>query len=202
MIVHGGVEGGIERWSKILMPILFVLLIVLIIYANSLQDSSKGLSFYLNPDFSKISGRSYGNGLVDCYRLEDAKVAAVCLGSTAGTTKTVVDQLRAEGVKAGVLRLRTFRPFPTEDVIEALENIEAVAVMDRCLSFGAYGGPLFHEIRHTLYDISRHPQVTNYIYGLGGRDMPQSLIRKIYQNLQKTVEAKHVEKTVQFIGVR
>jgi pyruvate ferredoxin oxidoreductase alpha subunit len=153
-------------------------------------------------DFSKISGRSYGNGLVDCYRLEDAKVAAVCLGSTAGTTKTVVDQLRAEGVKAGALRLRTFRPFPTEDVIKALENIEAVAVMDRCLSFGAYGGPLFHEIRHALYDVSTHPQVTNYIYGLGGRDMPQSLIKKIYQNLQKTVDTKHVEKTVQFIGVR
>jgi pyruvate ferredoxin oxidoreductase alpha subunit len=140
--------------------------------------------------------------LVESYLLEDAEMAAVCLGSTAGTTKTVVDQLRKKGIKAGLLRLRTYRPYPVQEIIDALENVKAVAVMDRSHSFGAHGGPVFHEIRHILYDAEIRPQIVNYIYGLGGRDMPQTLIHEIYTNLQKVVKTKRVEKPVQFIGVR
>jgi len=156
----------------------------------------------IHDEYARISGRKYGNGLIEPYRLEDAEIAAVCLGSTAGTTKTVVDQLRTKGIKAGLLRLRTYRPYPVQDIINALEDVKAVAVMDRSHSFGASGGPVFHEIRHTLYDASIRPHVVDYIYGLGGRDMPQKLIHEIYKDLQKIVKTRRVEKLVQFIGVR
>jgi len=156
----------------------------------------------VHDEYARISGRKYGNGLIEPYRLEDAEIATVCLGSTAGTTKTVVDQLRTKGIKAGLLRLRTYRPYPVKDIINALENVKAIAVMDRSHSFGAHGGPIFHEIRHTLYEASIHPHVVDYIYGLGGRDMPQKLIHEIYKDLQKILETKRVEKPIQFIGVR
>lgn len=156
----------------------------------------------VHDEYARISGRKYGNGLTEPYRLEDAEIATVCLGSTAGTTKTVVDQLRTKGIKAGLLRLRTYRPYPVKDIINALENVKAIAVMDRSHSFGAHGGPIFHEIRHTLYEASIHPQIVDYIYGLGGRDMPQKLIHEIYKDLQKILETKRVEKPIQFIGVR
>jgi len=126
----------------------------------------------------------------------------VCVGSTAGTTKTVVDQLREEGVKAGLLRIRAFRPLPVEEVQKALKDVKAVAVMDRSNSFGGYGGPVFHEVRHILYDAQTRPQVLNYIYGLGGRDMPGNTIQGIYKDLQKILETNQVKQRVQFVGVR
>ena len=156
----------------------------------------------VHDEYGETSGRKYGNGLIETYRLEDAEIATICIGSTAGTVKTVVDQLRTKGIQAGLLRLRTYRPFPKHEIISALGNVKAVAVMDRSHSFGAHGGPIFHEIRHVLYDASIHPHVVNYIYGLGGRDMPQSLINAIYEDLQKILQTDRVEKPVKFIGVR
>jgi pyruvate ferredoxin oxidoreductase alpha subunit len=156
----------------------------------------------IHDEFAKISGRKYGNGLIDTYCLEDADIATVCVGSTAGTAKAVVDQLRAKGVKAGLLRLRTFRPLPITDIMKVLKNVKAIAVMDRSNSFGGYGGPIFHEIRHVLYDAQSHPYVVNYVYGLGGRDMPPDLIRNIYRDLQEILKTKQVKDYVQFAGVR
>jgi len=156
----------------------------------------------VNNEYAKISGRSYGNGLIEQYCLEDAEVAAVCLGSTAGTMKTIVDELRAEGVKAGLLRLRMFRPLPVEDLRSALCNVKAVAVMDKCMSFGGNGGPVFHEIRHVLYDADVQPYVVNYIYGLGGRDTSPRELRSIYSDLQRIVAKKRVETPIQYLGLR
>ena len=156
----------------------------------------------IHDEYAKLTGRSYGNGFVDAYCLEDAEIATVCLGSAAGTTKTVVDRLREQGVKAGMLRIRTFRPMPVEDVRKALENVKAVAVMDRSNSVGGNGGPLFHEIRHILYDTQTRPRMVNYIYGLGGRDMPPKIIQGIYKDLEEITQTGRVEKLVQFAGVR
>jgi len=156
----------------------------------------------IHDEYAKISGRKYGNGLIDTYRLEDADIATVCIGSTSGTVKVVVDQLRAEGIKAGLLRLRIFRPLPVADIMKALENVKAIAVMDRSNSFGGYGGPVFHEIRHILYDARSHPYVVNYVYGLGGRDMPPNIIQGIYKGLQDIVKTGRVKDCVQFAGVR
>jgi pyruvate ferredoxin oxidoreductase alpha subunit len=156
----------------------------------------------VHDEYAKLSGRSYGNGLVEAYRLDDAEIAVVCMGSTAGTVKTVVDELRENGVKVGLLRMKTFRPLPVEDIVSNLSGKKAVAVMDRACSFGGNGGPLFHEIRHAFYDVSERPKLVNYIYGLGGRDMPPYMIDGIYKELQKIGETGEIEKTVQFIGLR
>jgi pyruvate ferredoxin oxidoreductase alpha subunit len=156
----------------------------------------------VSSEYAKISGRSYGDGLVETYCLEDAEVAAICLGSTAGTMKTVVDDLRQDGVRAGLLRLRTFRPLPVEQIRSALANVKAVAVMDKCMSFGGNGGPVFHEIRHLLYDAASHPYVVNYIYGLGGRDTSPTELRSIYEKLQRILQTQRVETPIQYLGLR
>jgi len=156
----------------------------------------------IHDEYGEISGRRYGNGLLDPYKLEDAEIAVICVGSTSGTVKTVVDNLRNQGVKAGLLRIRTFRPLPVDGIRKALEKVKAVAVMDRSMSFGGHGGAIFHEIRHVLYDASNHPYIVNYIYGLGGRDTSPNQIRKIYNDLQKIVETGRVETPVQFVGLR
>jgi len=156
----------------------------------------------VNNEYMEISGRSYGDGLIDPYCLEDAEIAIVCLGSTAGTVKAVVDELRSEGIKAGVLRIRTFRPLPFEEIAKALGKVKVIAVMDRCMSFGGAGGPVFHEIRHTLFDVQSHPYVVNYIYGLGGRDTSPSQIRNIYEDLRNILKTKRVEKMVNYVGLR
>jgi pyruvate ferredoxin oxidoreductase alpha subunit len=156
----------------------------------------------VNGEYAAVSGRSYGNGLVDAYRLEDAEVAAICLGSTAGTMKTVVDKLRQEGVKAGLLRLRTFRPLPVEEIRRALAGVKAVAVMDRSMSFGGNGGAVYHEVRHIFYDVAVHPYIVNYIYGLGGRDSSPKELRRVYEDLQGILKAKRVEKPIQYVGLR
>jgi pyruvate ferredoxin oxidoreductase alpha subunit len=156
----------------------------------------------VNEEYAEISGRRYGDGLLDSYCLEDAEIATVCLGSTAGTVKTVVDELRAEGVKAGLLRIRTFRPLPVKAIAEALGRVKAVAVMDRSMSFGGNGGSVFCEIRHTLYDVPSHPYVVNYVYGLGGRDTNPSQIRSIYEDLKKIVQTKRVEHLINYVGLR
>ena len=156
----------------------------------------------VHDDYAEQSGRSYGNGLVEAYRLEDAEIAAVCMGSTAGTIKTVVDELRANGIKAGLLRIRAFRPLPVEDIINNLSGKKAVAVMDRACSFGGNGGPLFHEIRHAIYDLPDKPKLVNRIFGLGGRDIPPYMIDGIYKELQKIAETGEMERMVQFIGLR
>jgi len=156
----------------------------------------------VHDEYAEQSGRSYGNGLVEAYRLDDAEIATVCIGSTAGTVKTVVDELRENGIKAGLLRIRAFRPLPVKDIVSNLSGKKAVAVMDRACSFGGNGGPLFHEIRHSVYDVPDRPRLVNYIYGLGGRDTPPYMINGIYRELQKIAETGQVENTVQFIGLR
>jgi len=156
----------------------------------------------INDEYSKISGRKYGNGLIETYRLEDADVATVCLGSTAGTMKTVVDELRMEGVKAGLLRLRAFRPLPVKDILNALEKVKAVAVMDKSMSFGGDGGAVFHEIRHALYDAESPPFVVDYIYGLGGRDASPKEFLRVYEDLQMILKTRSVQNPVQYLGLR
>ena len=156
----------------------------------------------VNEEYAAVSGRSYGNGLVDAYCLEDAKIAVVCIGSTAGTMKTVVDELRQEGIKAGLLRIRTFRPLPVEEIRRGLENVKAVAVMDKSMSFGGNGGAVFHEVRHVLYDAEAHPPVVNYIYGLGGRDSSPKELRAIYEDLQRILQTQRVKNPIQYLGLR
>jgi pyruvate ferredoxin oxidoreductase alpha subunit len=113
-----------------------------------------------------------------------------------------VDELRKNGIKAGLLRLRAFRPLPVQDIVKNLAGKKAVAVMDRACSFGGNGGPLFHEIRHAVYDQPDRPKLINRIYGLGGRDIQPLMIDSVYKELQKMAETGQPAELVQFIGVR
>ncbi len=156
----------------------------------------------VNREYAKISGRSYGNGLIDAYKLEDAEIAVVVIGSTSGTIKVIVDQLRQEGIKAGVLRIRTFRPFPAEDIRNALKNIKAIAVMDKSMSPGGLGAAVYTEVRNALYDAKQHPVIVNYIYGLGGRDSSPRDLRKIYEDLIRISKTGQVDKLINYLGLR
>lgn len=150
-------------------------------------------------DFAKISGRKYG--LFETYRLDDAEIGIVILNSAAGTTKDVIDTFRAKGIKAGLLKPRLFRPFPYEEVGEALKNLKAVCVLDRCDSFGAFG-PLYTEIASSLYSRKKRPILINKIYGLGGRDYMPEHARIVLDELVETAKTGKVKIFKEYIGVR
>ena len=156
----------------------------------------------INSEYAKISGRSYGNGLLDAYRLEDAEIAVIVVGSTAGTLKVIVDELRDEGMKAGLLRLRTFRPFPAEELRNALKNLKAIAVMDKSLSPGGLGGAIFNEVRNVMYDQKQRPIIVSCIFGLGGRDSSPRELRKIFDDLARTAKTGQAEPLVRYLGLR
>ncbi|OGW64814.1 MAG: pyruvate ferredoxin oxidoreductase [Nitrospirae bacterium RIFCSPHIGHO2_02_FULL_40_19] len=150
-------------------------------------------------DFEKLSKRKYG--LFETYRLDDADIAIVILNSAAGTAKDVIDQFRAKGIKAGLLKPRLFRPFPYQEVADAIKNVKALCVMDRADSFGAYG-PLFIELCGVALHLQERPLMINKIYGLGGRDfMPEhaELVLNELVEISKTGKAKIFK---EYIGVR
>lgn len=131
-------------------------------------------------EFEKISGRSYGS--VSEYETKGAKHIVVVAGSTAGTAKDVVDKLRGEGKKVGLLKLNLFRPFPHEAVGKILAKARNVAVMDRAVSFGTYP-PLFSEIVNSCRQSAVSHYIFSYVYGLGGRDVFRKDIEKVFEDL-------------------
>ncbi|MEA3305953.1 MAG: pyruvate ferredoxin oxidoreductase, partial [Candidatus Omnitrophota bacterium] len=151
-------------------------------------------------EFEKTFGKKHN--FVDTYRFDDAEVAVCVLSSTAGTAKGVVDKLRQEGLKVGLLKPRFFRPFPREVIVSSLSRLKAVAVLDRSESFSAQGGPLFSEIKAALYEEEKHPLVVNHIFGLGGRDIFEADIENVYRGLLETAKSGRVKEKIQFIGVR
>ena len=132
-------------------------------------------------EFEKISGRRYS--LIEEYMMEDAELALVLIGSTAGTAKAAIDELREKGAKVGLVKIRVFRPFPGEEVARALAKTKAAAVMDKSEGFSANGGPLFAETRSALYDLRERPYLINIVYGLGGRDVKTEDIEKVFARL-------------------
>ena len=151
-------------------------------------------------EFEKISGRSYG--FFEEYKLEDADYAMVIIGSAAGTAKDVVDALRDKGIKAGVLKLRLFRPFPAEELAEALKNVRYLAIMDRCEDFNTNCGPLGGEVRSALYNKGYHPQTINYCYGLGGRDVTVESLTSVFDDLMEAEKTGEIGETYRYLSVR
>ncbi len=159
----------------------------------------KDVVLNVSDDFAKLSGRKYG--LFETYRLEDAEVGLVVLNSAAGTSKDVVDSFRDKGIKAGLLKPRLFRPFPYEEVGEALKHLKAVAVLDRADSFGAFG-PLYTEIASSIYPYKEKPILINKIYGLGGRDYMPSHGELVLNELAEIAKTGKVKTFKEYIGVR
>lgn len=150
--------------------------------------------------FEEMTGRSYG--FFEEYMMDDAEVALVIIGSSAGTGKEAVDRLRSEGKKVGLIKLRVFRPFPRIPLAEAMCKVKAVAIMDKAESFSNSGGPLFNEARNSLYDLENKPYAVNYIYGLGGRDITVEDFYDIYQDLFVIYDNDDPGDVYRYIGVR
>lgn len=161
---------------------------------------AKDVIIEVSDQFGERFGRHYG--FFDSYRLEDAELAVVALGSACGTARQTVDDLRAEGLAAGMVKLRVFRPFPDVELAAALGHCKAVGVLDRSDSFGAEGGPVYHEVRSALYDVPDRPKVMNRIYGLGGRDVGVGDFRRVFDELKRLAEGGEYDKKFDYLTVR
>lgn len=151
-------------------------------------------------EFGQKFGRDYG--FYEEYRMDDAELCIVVMSSAAGTCKDAVDELREEGKRIGLLKPRVFRPFPHQKIAESLGSLKAVAVLDRSSSPGAFGAPLFTEIRSALYDYEERPKVVNYVYGLGGRDIKIEHFKEVASKLEKIAETGKVEEIFGYINLR
>ena len=151
-------------------------------------------------EFKKLTGREYKR--VETYMMDDAEVAIVALGTTVETARVAAQQLREEGIKAGVVAPRVFRPFPFDDIRDALENTKAIAVLDRSAPMGAMGA-LFNEVSAALYTTPNRPLITNFIYGLGGRDFSVEEAKRIFKEQKAHADAGYITTPIQqFSGVR
>ena len=151
-------------------------------------------------EFEKVTGRKYS--FFEEYKLDDAEIAIVCMNSTAGTTKFVVDKLRSKGVKAGLLKIRMFRPFPTEEIAKALSHLKAVAVLDKSDSLNGAGGALFEDVVSSMYVAGNHVPMVNYIYGIGGRDTKSDDIESVYNDLSEIAQTGNIDNPYRYLGLR
>lgn len=152
-------------------------------------------------EFESITGQSYG--FFEGYRLEDAEYAIVAIGSVCGTAKDAVDALREKGLRAGLLKIRVFRPFPAEEIAEALKGCRAIAIMDRSEGYNAVGGPLGAEVTAALYRAKSQAEVVNIMYGLSGRDVRVEDLEEVFDNLVKLGDGEKVyDETCPYLGLR
>ncbi|MEM1728149.1 MAG: hypothetical protein QXS15_00080 [Candidatus Jordarchaeales archaeon] len=151
-------------------------------------------------EFNETFGRNYG--VIEEYRMDDAEVALLTIGSVSGTAKDAVDEMRSMGKPVGLVKLRLFRPLPVEDLRKTLVKVKAVGVIDRHISFGALGGALNMEVRATLYELRNRPHVMGFPTGLGGRDIHVEHLVKVTEELLKIVERDEVEEDYRVVGCR
>ena len=167
--------------------------------ANAMRNAKKVIE-EVSEEFAKMTGRRYS--FFEEYKLEDAEIAIVCMNSTAGTTKYVVDSLREKGIKAGLLKLRVFRPFPTEEIAKALSHLKAVAVLDKADSINGAGGALYTDVTSSMYVNKKQVPMVNYIYGIGGRDTTSYEIEGVYNDLLEIVKTGEIDNPYRYFGVR
>ncbi len=150
-------------------------------------------------DWAGRFGRQYN--AVETYRLEEAEVAILIMGSMAETAMTAVDKMREEGKKVGLIRLRLWRPFPVQDFRRAISGIPVLAVVDRALTIGGVGGPVGTEVRAALYAAARRPRIVNFIAGLGGRDITVEDFEEMADRAAQ-YRKKRPKEAYEYIGVR
>ena len=170
-------------------------------HRKQLADAMRGAKDIIkevSEEYYELTGRKYD--LYEKYMLDDAEVGIVVLNSTAGTTKDAIDKLRAQGIKAGLLKPRTFRPLPYSEIPEELKNLKALAILDKCDSVNGYAAPLFTEITSAMYSKGLTVPTVNYIYGLGGVDVRVEEIESIYNKLTEISKNGMPEKTTYYLG--
>ena len=162
------------------------------------MKNAKKVILEVAEEFEKMTGRKYG--LFEEYKLDDADFAIVCMNSTAGTAKAAIDELREQGIKAGLLKVRVFRPFPGEEIAKALSKIKAVAILDKADSLNGQGGALYEDVVAGMYNEKLSIPTVNYIYGIGGRDTTVKEIKSVFEDLSKLEEK--VENPYRYLGLR
>ena len=169
--------------------------------AEGMRNSKKVIA-EVSAEFEKMTGRKYS--FFEEYKMEDAEYVVVCMNSTAGTAKFTVDNLRSKGIKAGLLKIRMFRPFPASEIAEALskESIKSIAVLDKSDSVNGAGGALFEDVTSAMYVNNKHVSIVNYIYGIGGRDTTADDIESVFEDLQKIQKDEKVENPYRYLGLR
>ena len=163
-------------------------------------ENAKDVIYKVGKDYEKVSGRKYG--FFEEYKTKDADYIMLIMGSAAGTAKQAVDELREQGKKVGVLKLRVFRPFPAKEIAAALSRCKAVAIMDRCESYNGNGGPLGSEVTAALFRNKVMIEAVNYIYGLAGRDFTVENVFDIFAELDDAVTSGTEVEQYQYIGLR
>ena len=163
----------------------------------------------ISEKYEKVSGRKIN--MIDTYMVEDAETVIIAIGSTAETIEEVVDRRRKNGEKVGVIAIRMFRPFPEEKIISALKNVKNIAVMEKVMDYSLNGGPLYKEIISAIYDMKENEKnkdrdkekdkniiVSNYIYGIGGRDIGVDDIEGIFDDM---LDKSNNEK-IRYVGLK
>jgi len=166
-------------------------------------EKSRDVILDVSKKYGILSGRNYG--LFEEYMMDDAEVAIVCIGSTAGTVKSAIKKLRAMGKKVGLIKIRMYRPFPYQELAVALKKVKAVAVLDRSYGYGNIGGPLFVEVQSALYTAGVSPKdllIGSYLYGLGGRDITEKHVAGIYYDLFDNIKQGKVKKVKNYVNLR
>jgi pyruvate ferredoxin oxidoreductase alpha subunit len=161
--------------------------------------NSKKVILEVWDEWAKMFGRAYKP--VETYKADDAEVLMLTMGSMGETAQMAIDELRAKGVKAGLIKLRLWRPFPFEEIKAVVKNAKKLIVTDRAVSFGGPGGPVFSEIKSALYAEAKRPFIYNYIYGLGGRDVPVNDFTGMFEKVLADTSNKKAD-TYEFWGVR
>ena len=151
----------------------------------------------ISKKFGDLTGRYYD--FFEKYEMDDADYVIVCMNSTAGTVKDTVDKLRASGIKAGLLKIRVFRPFPGEMIVDALKNAKAVAVLDKVAFLSNTAGPLYEDIVSAMFHNDVRLNVINYSYGIGGRDVTEELIMSVYKDLENL---KDMSEPYRYLGLK
>ncbi len=151
-------------------------------------------------EYEKVSGRKYN--MIETYKADDADVIVVCLGTTYQTAQVAADNMRKEGIKAGVVMPRVFRPTQMDKLVEKLKNAKAVVCMDRSAP-GGQTGLLFNDISSALFNTPYRPLLSNKIYGLGGRDINIEHLSTVFRDAQAEIDAGKLDSAIQkWIGVR
>ena len=167
--------------------------------ANAMR-AAKDVILDVSKAFEKMTGRKYS--FFEEYKMEDAEIVIVCMNSTAGTTKFVVDKLREKGIKAGLLKIRMFRPFPAEEISKALSKAKAIAILDKADSVNGAGGALYTDVTSAMFTNGISIPSVNYVYGIGGRDTTSYDIEGVYNDLTEIVKAGKVENPYRYFGLR
>ncbi|MCK4592128.1 pyruvate ferredoxin oxidoreductase [Candidatus Parcubacteria bacterium] len=162
--------------------------------AEALENSKKIIK-QVDKEFYNLTGRKYN--FIEKYKTNDADYIIVSLSSTCGTAKMAIDELRKKGKKVGLLKIRVVRPFPNEEILKALANAKSVAVLDRSTSYGNYS-PIFTEVRSALYNLNKKPDLYNYVFGIGGRNIGIDDIEKVFLDLIKG----SISDRISYIGLR